>query len=113
MDRAAFLQSTAAGLAGASALVSLRGVAGAADMVGTVLRMTILQAHTPRALMGRLSGAFFAAAIAGNRVGDGETGGVAALAGPQVAVWTGGLACVAGTIAPISSHDAKSLHWTW
>jgi hypothetical protein len=63
-----------------------------------VLRMTILQAHTPRALMGRLSGSFFAAAIAGNRVGDGETGGVAALAGPQVAVWTGGLACIAGTL---------------
>lgn len=76
----------------------LLGVAGATDAMGTVFRVAILQAHTPAEMMGRLSGSFYAAAVAGNRVGDGESGAVAALAGAQVAVWTGGVACLVGTV---------------
>lgn len=73
------------------------GLAGAADTYGGVFRMDILQKRTPQELQGRLSGTFFAAAVAGNRLGDGESGVVAAAGGPQFAVWSGGLACLIGT----------------
>jgi hypothetical protein len=78
--------------------LALLAVAGASDVAGTVFRMAVLQRRTPSELQGRLSGSFYAAAVAGNRVGDGESGAVASLAGAQVAVWSGGLACVVGTL---------------
>jgi MFS family permease len=76
----------------------LLGIAGASDVFGTVFRVSILQRRTPHHLQGRLSGTFFAAAVAGNRLGDGESGLAAALGGAQFAVWSGGLACVIGTL---------------
>jgi MFS family permease len=72
-------------------------IAGASDVFGTVFRVSILQRQTPDHLQGRLSGTFFAAAVAGNRLGDGESGLAATLGGPQFAVWSGGLACLIGT----------------
>lgn len=74
----------------------LLAVAGAADLVSAVFRQAILQATTPEHLQGRLSGVFFAVVAGGPRLGDAETGAAAALAGPQFAVWSGGLACLAG-----------------
>jgi hypothetical protein len=50
----------------------------------------------PEHLQGRLSGTFFAVVAGGPRLGDAETGVAAAIGGPQFAVWSGGLACVAG-----------------
>jgi predicted MFS family arabinose efflux permease len=76
----------------------LLGIAGASDVFGTVFRVSILQRRTPDHLQGRLSGTFFAAAVAGNRLGDGESGVAAAVGGPQFAVWSGGLACLIGTL---------------
>jgi predicted MFS family arabinose efflux permease len=76
----------------------LLAVAGAADIFGGVFRMSILQRRTPHHLQGRLSGTFFAAAVAGNRLGDGESGVAAAVGGPQFSVWSGGLACLVGTL---------------
>jgi MFS family permease len=76
----------------------LLGIAGASDVFGTVFRVSILQRQTPDHLQGRLSGTFFAAAVAGNRLGDGESGFAAALGGAQFAVWSGGLACLIGTL---------------
>ncbi len=76
----------------------LLGLAGAADVFGTVFRIAILQHRTPEHLQGRLSGTFYAAAVSGNRLGDGESGFAAAIGGPQFAVWSGGLACVVGTL---------------
>jgi predicted MFS family arabinose efflux permease len=78
--------------------LALLGIAGASDVFGTVFRVSILQRRTPDHLQGRLSGTFFAAAVAGNRLGDGESGVAAALVGPQFAVWSGGLACLIGTL---------------
>jgi predicted MFS family arabinose efflux permease len=72
-------------------------IAGASDVFGTVFRVSILQRQTPDHLQGRLSGTFFAAAVAGNRLGDGESGLAATIGGPQFAVWSGGLACLIGT----------------
>ncbi len=75
----------------------LLAVAGGADMIGGVFRISILQARTPQEMQGRLGGLFFAAAVAGNRLGDGETGLAAGIGGPQFAVWSGGAACLVGT----------------
>ena len=60
-----------------------------------------MQQETPEHLQGRLSGTFFAAAVAGNRLGDGESGVAAAIGGSQFAVWTGGVACVVGTLLTV------------
>jgi MFS family permease len=76
----------------------LLGLAGGADVIGGVFRVAILQASTPENLQGRLSGVFFAAAVSGNRLGDGESGLAASVGGAQFAVWSGGLVCLVGTI---------------
>jgi MFS transporter, ENTS family, enterobactin (siderophore) exporter len=76
----------------------LLGVAGGSDVIGTVFRVAILQERAPEHLQGRLSGVFYAAAVSGNRLGDGESGCAAAIGGSQFAVWSGGLACVVGTL---------------
>jgi MFS family permease len=76
----------------------LLALAGASDVFGTVFRIAILQRRTPDHMQGRLSGTFFGAAVAGNRLGDGESGFAAAIGGPRFAVWTGGVACVVGTL---------------
>jgi ENTS family enterobactin (siderophore) exporter len=76
----------------------LLAVAGGADIVGGVFRVAILQTATPEHLQGRLGGLFFAAAVSGNRLGDGESGLAASLGGSQFAVWSGGVACIIGTI---------------
>jgi MFS family permease len=78
--------------------LSLLALAGGADVIGTVFRVAILQKSTPEHLQGRLSGVFYAAAVSGNRLGDGESGLAAAIGGAQFAVWSGGLACIAGTV---------------
>jgi hypothetical protein len=60
--------------------------------------MSILLKSTPDHLQGRLSGAFFAAAVSGNRLGDAETGVAAHIGGAEFAVWSGGLLCLLGTV---------------
>lgn len=71
-------------------------VAGAADAVSAVYRSTILQVVTPTAMQGRLQGVFIVVVAGGPRLGDLESGGVAAAFNPQVSVVSGGLACLAG-----------------
>jgi MFS family permease len=76
--------------------LSLLALAGAADVVSAVFRQSVQQRTVPEHLQGRLSGTFFAVVAGGPRLGDAETGVAAAIGGPQFAVWSGGLACVAG-----------------
>ncbi len=76
--------------------LTLLALAGAADVVSAVFRQAVQQRTVPPHLQGRLSGTFFAVVAGGPRVGDAETGVAAAIGGPQFAVWSGGLACVAG-----------------
>jgi MFS family permease len=76
--------------------LSLLALAGAADVVSAVFRQAVQQRTVPEHLQGRLSGTFFAVVAGGPRLGDAETGLAAAIGGPQFAVWSGGLACVAG-----------------
>ncbi|HET9256530.1 MAG TPA: MFS transporter [Pseudonocardiaceae bacterium] len=74
----------------------LLALAGAADTVSAVYRITILQVATPPELQGRLQGVFIVVVAGGPRLGDLEAGAVAAAFSPQVSVVSGGLACLAG-----------------
>ncbi len=76
--------------------LALLAVAGGADVISAVFRQAVQQRTVPEHLQGRLSGTFFAVVAGGPRLGDAETGVVAAIGGPQFAVWSGGLACVVG-----------------
>lgn len=78
--------------------VALLAVAGAADMVSGVFRSTILQVAVPDGLRGRLQSVFFVVVAGGPRLGDLESGGVAALAGPVTSAVSGGIACVVATV---------------
>ena len=77
----------------------LLAVAGAADMVSAVFRNAIVQAVTPDALRGRLSGIFIVVVAGGPRLGDLESGGVASLFDPRVSVVSGGIACLVAVAA--------------
>lgn len=74
-------------------------VAGAADAVSAVFRSTILQEATPDAMRGRLGGVFIVVVAGGPRLGDVESGSMAALTSVQTSVVSGGLACIAGVLA--------------
>ncbi|MGD0554825.1 MAG: MFS transporter [Streptosporangiaceae bacterium] len=76
----------------------LLAVAGWADVISAVFRSTILQLGVPDELRGRLMGVQMAVVAGGPRIGDTETGAVAAAFGPVTAVVSGGLACVAGAL---------------
>jgi Transmembrane secretion effector len=76
--------------------LAMLAVAGAADVFSAVFRNTILQLTVPDGLRGRLSAIHIAVVTGGPRLGDLESGGVAAIAGPRFSVVSGGLACLAG-----------------
>jgi len=78
--------------------LALLAVAGAADMVSAVFRMTILQGDTPDALRGRLQGVFVVVVVGGPRIGDVEAGTVASIWGERVSVVSGGLLCMLGVV---------------
>ena len=69
-------------------------LAGGADAVSAVFRMTILQAATPDALRGRLQGVFVVVVAGGPRLGDLTLGTVGEASSEAVAAIAGGLACV-------------------
>jgi len=77
---------------------SLLAVAGWADVISAVFRNTIIQLAVPDALRGRLSGLQIAVVTGGPRIGDLESGAVAAAFGDTVSVVSGGLACIAGAL---------------
>lgn len=74
----------------------LLGVAGAADVVSAVFRGAILQLEAPESLRGRLSSIQTAVVTGGPRLGDFESGAVAALTTPRIAVVSGGIGCLVG-----------------
>ena len=76
----------------------LLAVAGWAVVISAVFRNTIIQLTVPDALRGRLSGLQTAVVAGGPRVGDLESGAVAAAFGDTVSVVSGGLACIAGAL---------------
>ena len=75
---------------------ALLALAGAADSVSAVCRTTINQAVTPERYRGRMSSIFGIVVTSGPRLGDLESGTVAAAAGVEFSVVSGGLLCLVG-----------------
>jgi MFS family permease len=103
------------------AALALLAVAGCADVISAVFRSTIIQLTVPDELRGRLMGMQMAAVTGGPRIGDAETGAVAAAFSPVTSVISGGLACMAGALilarllpafrrqqAPAAADDGQS-----
>jgi MFS family permease len=80
------------------AALLLLAVAGWADVISAVFRNTIIQLSTPDALLGRLSSLQIAVVTGGPRVGDAESGAVAAAFGTTTSIVSGGLACIGGAL---------------
>ena len=89
-------------------------VAGAADMVSGVFRSTILQVSAPDELRGRLQSVFFVVVAGGARLGDVESGSVAAIGGTTFSAVSGGVACMVVIVAlsfavpAFTSYDSKA-----
>jgi MFS family permease len=71
-------------------------LAGAADMVSGLFRMTIWNQTIPDALRGRLASIEMVSYSSGPLLGHVESGAVAALAGLRFSVVSGGVLCIAG-----------------
>lgn len=73
-------------------------LAGTADVFSAVFRSTLVQLETPDALRGRIMSIHGLVVTSGPRIGDIEAAAVAAFAGPQAAVISGGIACLLGVL---------------
>ena len=87
-------------------------VAGAADVVSAVFRNTILQTIVPDSLRGRLSAIHIAVVTGGPRLGDAESGAVAALTSPTFSAVSGGVLCLAGVAATAVAFPALGRYRT-
>jgi hypothetical protein len=79
--------------------VVLLALSGAADMVSSVYRSTILQVATPDEMRGRLNGVFVVVVAGGPRLGDFTAGSAATLTTERFAIVAGGLTCMLAVIA--------------
>jgi len=73
-------------------------LAGAADSVSGLFRMTIWNTTVPDHLRGRLAGIELVSYSAGPTLGNVEAGAVAAVTSPRFSASLGGVLCVAGTL---------------
>jgi MFS family permease len=73
----------------------LFALAGAADSVSAVCRNTMMQTLTADEMRGRVSSVFNLVVAGGPRLGDVESGSVAAIVSPAFSVVSGGLICLA------------------
>jgi MFS family permease len=91
----------------------LLAVAGAADNISAVFRSTIMLSATPESMRGRLTGIEFMQVASAPTLGNVEAGVVASLTSLRFSIVSGGLACVAGTLAvaalfpALLRYDAK------
>ena len=76
----------------------LFAAAGAADSVSAVCRSTMLQTLTPDRMRGRTNSVYGLVVAGGPRLGDIESGTVAALTSATFSVLSGGLACLASAV---------------
>ncbi len=90
----AFIRRNIAMEIGIGALVLL----GAADMVSVYVRQSLIQLHTPDAMRGRVSSLSQLTISASNELGEAESGFLAALVGPVVAVIGGGIGAILITL---------------
>ncbi|MHB2028078.1 MAG: MFS transporter [Acidimicrobiales bacterium] len=82
------------------------GVAGAMDVISTVLRNTILQTSISDDYRSRLSSIQMAVVTGGPRLGDLESGAIATLTSTEFSIVSGGLMCVIGVLALIRWRPA-------
>ncbi|MCO5968599.1 MFS transporter [Actinoallomurus soli] len=88
------LAVAAAGLAHSLWLALLfLALGGAADLVSSVFRQTILQTYAPDEMRGRLQGVFTVVVAGGPRLGDLRAGAVGAAVGATASWVGGGIAC--------------------
>jgi len=73
-------------------------LAGAADMVSGLFRMTIWNQTIPDHLRGRLAGIEMVSYMTGPLLGNAEAGIVASVFSIRTSVVSGGILCVAGTV---------------
>ncbi|GAA4530390.1 MULTISPECIES: MFS transporter [Nonomuraea] len=93
------LAVAAAGLADQLWLVLVfMAVGGAADVVSSVWRQSILQLYAPDEMRGRLQGVFMVVVAGGPRLGDVRAGATATAFGLTTAWVGGGLACAAAVL---------------
>jgi MFS family permease len=83
------------------ALVAL-ALAGAADMLSGVFRMTMWNQTIPDSMRGRLAGIEMISYTSGPALGNLESGVVGAVAGVRASVVSGGILCVVGTAALVA-----------
>ncbi|MBL7500604.1 MFS transporter [Frankia sp. CN7] len=76
--------------------LALLVIAGAADTVSAVLRITIQQVSAPDAVRGRIAGLFMVTVTAGPSLGDLGHGVLAGFTSPGLAAFVGGVACLLG-----------------
>ena len=76
--------------------LAMLAVAGWADVISAIFRVTIMQTSAPDRLRGRLFGIHILVVTGGPRLGDVEAGVVARLVSPTFSVVSGGIACVIG-----------------
>ena len=81
------------------AALVLLAVAGWADVISAVLRLTILQTSASEEFRSRVSAVQIAVVTGGPRLGDLEAGAVATLVSTEFSIVSGGLACIAGAAA--------------
>lgn len=88
-------------------------LAGAADLVSSVYRQTILQTYAPDELRGRMQGVFVVVVAGGPRLGDVRAGATAAATSVSVSWVGGGLVCAVGVLVvglavrPFWRYDAS------
>ncbi|HEX8125117.1 MAG TPA: MFS transporter [Allosphingosinicella sp.] len=71
---------------------------GSADMVSVYVRQSLIQLYTPDAMRGRVGAASTLFISASNELGEAESGFLAALIGPVVAVVAGGIGAILVTL---------------
>ena len=84
----------------------LIGLAGLADQVSAIFRNAMLLALTPDRLLGRVRGIEFMQVASAPSLGNVEAGVVASLSSIRVSVASGGLLCIAGTLASAAAFPA-------
>ena len=81
-------------------------LAGAADNVSVVVRMTLMQLETPEDMRGRVAAVSTIFIGASNQLGEFESGATAAMWGPVASVVFGGLATVGVALATLKIFPA-------
>ncbi len=78
--------------------VACLALLGSADMVSVYVRQSLIQLYTPDAMRGRVGAASTLFISASNELGEAESGFLAALIGPVVAVVAGGVGAIMVTL---------------